>query len=138
MASEPLEKDRDVNVAPRRFGPILCDHCASLFSALETVQDGQYVQVNFYDTLRSFENSVRSGCRLCIILNYNPHRKGIHDSDYSPLEQRPLGGWKLKSQRQEGYLYYDLEAIHEDSTPCIIRVHGERKEDFAYSVTSRQ
>lgn len=135
MDSELPTQDRDVNVLPRRFGPILCDYCDSLFSACESQGPVDCLR-DYHPTLGSLQNAVQSGCRLCIIIDNLLRRDGIRGKDYSHLDPCHLMEMKLRLFIAPDLSYMSIAVQCWEST--VAYLFGGPEYYFAYPGTSRE
>lgn len=135
MDSELPTQDRDVNVLPRRFGPILCDYCDSLFSAWESQGPPERIR-DHHPTVRSLQNAVQSGCRLCIIIDDLLRREGIRGKDYSHLDPCHRMEMKLRLFIAPDLSYMSMTVLYWEFV--VAYVLGGPEYYFAYPGTSRE
>ena len=137
MASEQLAEDRRVNTFPRRFGPILCDYCNAVFSALERLEWRFDLECESHPTTRSLRDAARSGCRLCILINHQLRRKGIYDNNYMPLQASDIESIRLEVIRPYKGSFSIHLRIDKPTSSVELSILGKRDCDIHPS-TSRE
>ncbi|KAI1101835.1 heterokaryon incompatibility protein-domain-containing protein, partial [Jackrogersella minutella] len=143
-----FEEDPERNIAPRCFGPSLCNYCNELFSTLESHPPDPVTSYKawpygygYHPTVSSLYNAVRSGCQHCIRLEYQLQQ--IYG--YSDAEG-PCSSKDLNSDWVEPVLQFKADW----DTPHIIKIFLASKQKilawvigapdsyFAYPGTSRR